>query len=620
MSMISLHKASLNLGTRPLLDKVDCSIEYNEKIALVGRNGAGKSTLLKVLTGSIVLDSGEINRVNGLKIASLAQEVPSGAKGFVYHFLFQALGETGELAGQYYELSRKNDHSEAMALCQQRMEEACAWDILPRVEMMANRLGIDLSLSMTKLSGGMKRRVLLAAALIQDADMLLLDEPTNHLDIASIEWLESYLKQSTATVILITHDRAFLSQIANKIIEIDRGQLYLFECNYEQYQDRREVRHLTEQKHHQLFDKKLAEEEVWLRQGVKARRTRNEGRVRALKAMRDEYQQRREAMGTMKSFSLETKQSGKLVLEAQHLSYAIAGKTIISDFSLLMSRGDKVGIIGPNGCGKTTLIQLLTGTLSASEGKIRTGTNIDIAYFDQLRQQLDDQSSLMNNVADSADFVNFNGRQVHVASYLKQFLFRPEQFNQPVSVLSGGERNRLLLAKLFAKPVNLLIMDEPSNDLDMETLELLESILMDFQGSLLLISHDRTLINNIVSSLLVYEEHGQFVEYVGGFEDYVRQRKQQKQKAVTAPQPAAKTKKKAVKLSYNEQRELSEMPRKIELLEEKIAKLQEAMSGTDFYQQDANTIAESQQTLKQCEQSLLDLYDRWEVLEDKSKL
>jgi ATP-binding cassette subfamily F protein uup len=616
MSIVSLHDVCLNIAGNQLLDKADWQLQPQDRVALVGRNGAGKSTLLKLLQGNLVSDSGQIHKLSGLRVAGLTQEVPIVEDESVYHFLVKSLGEIGEVLARFNELSQLGD-MDKLALCQQQMDNLHAWDQLPKIETMASRLGVKTNERMNNLSGGMKRRVLLAAALIAAPDLLLLDEPTNHLDIEAIEWLESYLKNFKGAVLLVTHDREFLSQVTTRIVEIDRGKLYQHDCDYETYLDRRESIRLSEQKQNDLFDKKLAEEEVWIRTGVKARRTRNEGRVRALKTLRDEYKARRNQSGKVKSFSLDVNRSGSVVIEANQVNYALGDKTILRDFSLLLNRGDKLGIIGPNGCGKTTLVRLLLGELQPDSGQIKLGTSISVAYFDQLRRQLLEDQTVMFNVGDGADYVTINGKQKHVASYLREFLFSPERFNQPVSVLSGGERNRLLLAKLFAKPVNLLVMDEPTNDLDIETLELLESMLVDYPGTLILISHDRVFINQVVTSVLVYEEAGQFNEFVGGYDEYKMQKKQQRDADVKAT--AVKRNVTANKLSFNEQRELAQLPQKIEQLEEKVAELQLQMADPKFYQQDTQKITKINQGLAEDEALLTQLYARWEALEDIEK-
>lgn len=612
MSLVSFQNVSLNLAGKQILEKQNWQIQPYARIALVGRNGAGKSTLLNVLQGQITPDHGDIHKQSGLRIAGLTQEVPISEQETVYHFLVKELGETGETIAQFRQLTKEGNVNKLVE-CQQTMDKLQAWDKLPKIETMATRLGFDVDASMNSLSGGMKRRVLLAAALISEPDLLLLDEPTNHLDINTIEWLESYLKAYPGSFVLITHDREFLKAVADQIVEIDRGYLYQYNCDYETFLNRRESRLLSEEKQHALFDKRLSEEEAWIRTGIKARRTRNEGRVRALKAMREQYKQRRAKIGHVKTLPLDVTRSGKLVLEAKHIDYTIEGKRLIKDFSLLLMRGDKVGIVGPNGCGKTTLVRLLLGELEAHAGEIRYGTSLKVAYFDQLRRQLNEQQTVMENIGEGSDFVTIQGKQKHVATYLKEFLFPPETFNKPVSVLSGGERNRLLLAKLFAKPVNLLVMDEPTNDLDLETLELLESMLMDFTGTLLLISHDRAFINHVVTSVLIYEGDGVFHEYVGGYDDYRRFKKQQRESV--APISEAKQSKRTKKLSYKEQRELTQLPQKIEQLEGEIATLQTKMADPSFYQQDSQEILYASQQLESNEKALKKLYQRWEELE-----
>lgn len=616
MSILSFHGVCLNLAGKQILDQVDWSIQAHDRIGLVGRNGAGKSTLMKVLQGEVAPDQGVIQQQSQLTVAGLTQAVPLSADETVYHFLVKELGPIGEALNQFH-LASTAGNLNKMAQYQQQIEQLQAWDKLPKIESMASRLGLDPAASMRSLSGGMKRRVLLAAALIASPDLLLLDEPTNHLDMDSIEWLESYLKNYVGSVLVVTHDRTFLSQVACQIVEIDRGQLFTYNCRYETYLERRDARLQSDAKQHALFDKRLSQEETWLRTGVKARRTRNEGRVRALKAMREAYQQRRKEVGRVQSRSIEAIRSGRLILEATEVNYAIGQNVFIHDFSLLLTRGDKVGIIGPNGCGKTTLVRLLLGEIAPSSGHIRLSDSLTIAYFDQLRRHLDERQTVMANVADGSDFVTIQGQQKHVASYLGDFLFSPETLNQPVSCLSGGERNRLLLAKLFAKPFNLLVMDEPTNDLDLETLELLESMLLDYQGTLLLISHDRAFINQVVTSILVYEGQGRFVESVGGYDAY---RAGQKQRLVLDSSPQKRTAEPRIKpdkLSYHEQRELAQLPRRIELSEQQVEQLQLEMADPSFYRKNGDEIIRAQQGLADEEKLLAQLYERWEQLETK---
>ena len=620
MSILSLNNVSLKLAENVVLDQVNWQIQPKDRIALVGRNGAGKSTLLNLLHGDITADSGQIQKSSGLRIAGLTQDVPISLEETVYHFLVKQLGEAGEVLAKY-RIACADGHLKHMARCEEQIEALQAWELLPQVDIMASRLGLPMDALMDSLSGGMRRRVLLASALIAKADLLLLDEPTNHLDMDAIEWLESYLAQYSGSIIVVTHDRQFLSQIANRIVEIDRGNLQSYDCNYETYLDRREARRLAEKTHDNLFDKRLKEEEVWIRQGIQARRTRNEGRVRRLKAMREDYRQRRSQQDKVKTVALQASYSGKTVIEAKNINYSINQQPLIRDFSFLLTRGDKVGIIGPNGCGKTTLIRLLLGELTPDSGAVHQGTSLEIAYFDQLRRQLDENQTVMANVADGADYVTINGQQKHVASYLKDFLFAPERFNQPVFSLSGGERNRLLLARLLAKPVNLLVMDEPTNDLDIETMELLETLLLDYPGTLLIISHDREFINQIVSSVLVYEGHGHFNEFIGDYDDYRAHKKQRQTKAPTAAATPSTQRAKSsntLKLSYNEQRELEQLPLQIEQLEKTIKHLHLKMLEPEFYQQTPQDMVQFNTELATQEKQLSAHYLRWEALEDKN--
>jgi ATP-binding cassette subfamily F protein uup len=615
MSILSLNNLSLTLANNVILDKVNWQIHPKTRIALVGRNGAGKSTLLKLLQGQIIPDSGTLQKQTNLRVASLMQDVPTSNNETVYHFLVHQLGTLGDVLTQYHEATLTNNMTQ-MAACQEKIDTENAWDILPQIEAMATHLSLPLDALINSLSGGMRRRALLGAALLAKADLLLLDEPTNHLDIDTIEWLETYLKNYPGTLLVVTHDRTFLTRIATSILEIDRGNLYLHASDYETYLDRQEAMRATEDTQNKLFDKRLKEEEVWLRQGIKARRTRNEGRVRKLEAMREAHKARRVLTGQAKSLALDTKTSGKKVLEAKHLTYQLNQKNLIHDFSCTIMRGDKIGIIGPNGCGKTTLVRLLLGDLTPSSGHVHLGTQLEIAYFDQLRRELDEKQTVMENVADGADFVTINGQSKHVASYLKDFLFTPDRFNQPVFSLSGGERNRLLLARLFAKPVNLLVMDEPTNDLDIETLELLETMLVDYPGTLLLISHDRAFLNQVVTSVLVYEEKGHIQEHVGSFDDYQRHQQQitlpkkTKSKSIAAPAaPIQNT------LSANERQELKQLPKKIERLEQTIKALHLEMAEPDFYQRETEAITRCTDQLNTLEEQLKQAYARWERLE-----
>ena len=616
MSILSLNNVSLKLADNVVLQHVDWQIQPKDRIALVGRNGAGKSTLINLLQGDLTPDSGHIQKEGGLRIAGLTQDVPVSINETVYHFLVKHLGPVGEVLAAYREASIQGDW-DVMATCEQQIDASHAWELLPRVEIMATRLGLPADAPMNSLSGGMRRRVLLASALLAEADLLLLDEPTNHLDVDAIEWLESYLNNYPGSILVVTHDRQFLSKIANRIVEIDRGNVHCHDCNYETYLDRREAIRLSEQKLDGLFDKRLKEEEVWIRQGVQARRTRNEGRVRRLEAMREDHRQRRNQQGKVKTVALQASYSGKTVIEAENISYTVNGQPLIRDLSFLLTRGDKVGIIGPNGCGKTTLIRLLLSELAPDSGSVRQGTSLEIGYFDQLRRQLDEKQTVMANVADGADYVTINGNKKHVASYLREFLFAPERFNQPVFSLSGGERNRLLLAKLLAKPINFLVMDEPTNDLDIETLELLESMLMDYPGTLLLISHDREFINQIVSSVLVFQGDGHIDEFVGGYDDYRTHKKRQQNTVTGAPAAQRARQPNVLKLSYNEQRELEQLPQQIEQLEKQIKALHFEMALPEFYQQTPQDRVRFTTNLAAQESALSENYARWEALEGR---
>lgn len=613
MALLSLNHVSLNLANTPILDDVSWQIQPKERIALVGRNGAGKSTLLKLLEGQLSPDQGSIQKAAQLRIACLMQDVPANPNETVYHFLVKQLGAIGEILATYREAFKQNN-VDAINRLQTQIDAENAWDFFPKIETMASHLQLPLDTHIDHLSGGMRRRALLGAALLAKADLLLLDEPTNHLDIQTIEWLEAYIKNYTGTVVIVTHDRTFLTAFATSIVAVDRGKLYCHACSYETYLDRQEAIRLSELNQNQLFDKRLKEEEAWLRQGIKARRTRNEGRVRKLLAMRENYRARRNQLGQAKSVTLDVATSGKLVLEAKELSYSTSTTNLIQNFSCTLMRGDKIGIVGPNGCGKTTLIRLLLGELAPSSGQLRLGTGLNIAYFDQLRQTLNEKQTVFENITDGSDFVTINGQSKHIASYLQDFLFSPDRFNQPVFSLSGGERNRLLLAKLFAKPINLLIMDEPTNDLDLETLELLETMLIDYTGTLLLISHDRTFLNHIVTSLFIFKDNGHIFELIGNYEDY------QRYQAVTAkpqpfPPPPSVKPKTPKRHNQDEVRALKQLPKKIEAIEKKIEALHLEMASPDFYNQDPLIVSQATEQLSLLENQLQEAYLLWEKLE-----
>lgn len=624
MNLLLFRNISLSFGGPSLLNGVTGTIQSNERIALVGRNGAGKSTLLKVLGGVIGADSGDIERAQGLKIAYLPQEVPPDTHGTVFDVAAHGLGEVGDLLARFEQVSEIAGESDAamaeLGKIQSKLEALDAWNYKQKVDQTLSRLSLDPHAQFAGLSGGLKRRVLLAQSLVNEPQILMLDEPTNHLDIESITWLEDFLLSFKGSIIFITHDRTFLQKLATKIIELDRGTLREFPCSYEEYLERKTAQLDAEEQQNDLFDKKLAQEEVWIRKGIKARRTRNEGRVRALVELRKERSQRRDKQGKVKLETNQGSQSGKLVIEAEHISFEWNQKKIVSDFSITIERGDRIAIIGPNGVGKTTLLKLLLKELEPTAGSVRHGTQLQIAYFDQLRAQLDLEKSVCENVVQGSDFVIVNEKQKHIMSYLSDFLFAPERARTPVKALSGGERNRLLLAKLFIQPANLLVMDEPTNDLDIETLDLLEEQLNDFKGTLLLVSHDRSFINNIVTSCLVYEDGG-INEYVGGYDDWLRQRKQDVSKTPAQPvkaatekeiKPAAQAKR---KLSYKEQRELEELPARIEQLEQQLASTHAKLADPAFFKLPTSEINAAQSQLEQLEAELERAYQRWGELD-----
>ena len=622
--LISLRSVSLGFGGPPVLDGIDLRIEAGERLCLLGRNGEGKSTLLKLVAGELQPEDGEIHRQRGLRIASLAQEAPAELTCTVYDVVAGGLGEVGELLSRHQHLSQdiaggRADLLKALNSVQQALEAAGGWRLGQRVETMLTRFGLEAAAGFSQLSGGLKRRALLARALISEPDLLLLDEPTNHLDIDAIRWLEDFLLTYRGALFFITHDRALIKRLATRIVELDRGQLTSWPGNYGKYLERKQAALEAEAARDALFDKKLAQEERWIRQGIKARRTRNEGRVRALKALREQRGQRRTRAGSARLRLDEGELSGKLVLEAEGVSAGHDDRLIIRDFSTLILRGDKIGIIGPNGSGKTTLIDLLLGRLAPWQGRIRMGTKLKIAYFDQHRAQLQEERSIIDNVADGSDRVTVNGQPRHVISYLQDFLFSPQRARTPAGALSGGERNRLLLAKLFARPSNLLVMDEPTNDLDIETLELLEERLVAYKGTLLLVSHDRDFIDNVVTSTLVLEGNGRVAEYVGGYQDWLRQRPLDspgktpaKREAGTKPGSRVRQRR---KLGYKEQRELEALPAAIERMEQEVERLQREMARPAFYQRGAGAITEDKKRLSTLEHELAAAYERWEFLE-----
>jgi len=622
MPILTTKNLQLSFGDKPILDNVNLSIDKGERICLVGRNGTGKSTLLKLLAKHIHPDDGEINYSQNVTVTELRQDVPESIKGSVYDVVAEGVGELGKIITEWHhvvlEVAENPDALNKLEKLQQQIESGHGWNLEQRISSTLSLLKLPADESFDSLSGGLKRRVLLAQALVAKPELLLLDEPTNHLDINAIIWLEDFLKSFNGAILFITHDRSFLQNLATRIIDLDRGQLSSWPGSYDKYLTAKQQQLDAEETANALFDKKLAQEEVWIRQGIKARRTRNEGRVRTLKKMREQRSQRREQVSTAKLATQKTELSGKIVIEAENLSFNWQQQAIIDDFSCKILRGDKIGIIGPNGCGKSTLIQLLIGDLKAQKGNLKIGTKLEIAYFDQQRNVLDLNKTVRDNIADGSDNVEVNGSSRHVIGYLKDFLFNPNQVNTPVSALSGGERNRLMLAKLFTRPFNFLIMDEPTNDLDIDTLELLEELLMDFQGTLLLVSHDREFINNIVDYCFVFEGHAKVNSYVGGYNDWIRQRPEIKTPKVTEDKKSVRGKpqKPRKKLGFNEQKELKALPRKIEKLENSISNLHQAMSDPAFYQQPEQTINDTQQQLTLQETELEQLFERWEELEN----
>ena len=631
MPLLRLDKVSLTYGPRPLLDGVSLDVRRGERVCLVGRNGEGKSSLMRLLTGEIAPDGGEVWLRPNARVAHLAQEVSGDSGETVFDIVAGGLPECGRLLSEYHHAAAAlaHDHGEKaiarLADLQHQLEAVNGWELDQRVANVLSRLELDGEARMHSLSGGWRRRVLLARALVCEPDLLLLDEPTNHLDIEAITWLEDFLATYTGALLFITHDRAFLRRLATRIIELDRGRLSSWPGNYDEYLRKKAEQLAAEEQHNALFDKKLSQEEAWIRQGIKARRTRNEGRVRALEALRLERGRRRERIGKADLQLEGAEASGRIVFDCEDVEFGFGETSVIRDFSTKILRGDRIGIIGPNGAGKSTLIKLLLGELQPRRGQVHRGTKLQIAYFDQQREQLDPALTVMNSVGEGRETVTVNGHTRHVAGYLRDFLFPAERLRSPVSTLSGGERNRLLLARLFARPANLLIMDEPTNDLDVETLELLEELLTEYQGSLLLVSHDRAFLDNVVTGTLVLEGEGRVGEYVGGYSDWLRQRQTPaalkaaefaRAKAAAASPPAAdKRSAKPRKLSYNEQRELDALPGKIEALETEQRQLQARMNDPQFYQGTPEEMAPVLARIEAISAALEGCYARWGALE-----
>ncbi|MEZ5467579.1 MAG: ATP-binding cassette domain-containing protein [Lysobacterales bacterium] len=626
MPLLTLNNIDYSVGGPLLIKDATLAIDPGERVCVVGRNGEGKSTLLKLIAGEIAPDDGRIARSEGLRIARMPQEVPRDLAGTVFDVIALGGGDTGRLLAEYHHVSHAPEvDTERLSELHEAIDAAQGWTLEARATQAVERLGLPEDTDFAALSGGMKRRVLLAQALLLSPDVLLLDEPTNHLDIEAIAWLENFLREFSGAIIFVTHDRAFLQALATRIVEIDRGRISSWPGDYQNYLRRKEERAHAEAMENALFDKKLAQEEVWIRQGIKARRTRNEGRVTALKAMRRERAARREQQGLAKLEVAEASSSGKRVLRAVNVSYAIGGRKLVRDFSTTILRGDRVGIVGPNGIGKTTLIRLLLGELTPDQGEIIVGTQLQVAYFDQYRATLREDWNALDNVAEGQEFIDIGGRRTHVLGYLQDFLFSPERARAPITRLSGGERNRLLLARLFARPSNLMILDEPTNDLDIETLELLEEQLAAYTGTVLLVSHDRAFLDAVVTSTLVLEGDGRIGDFVGGYSDWEQQRSQAVERArvaavekaaapvvTTAPTTPASPRR---KLSYKEQRELEQLPARIEALETEIAQRTAAMTEPGFFQRDGAVIVADQQALAERQRELEVAYGRWQELE-----
>ena len=629
MSLIRLRNIHVGFGGPAILESISVSIDAGERLCLLGRNGTGKSTLLKVISGEVKPESGDLEFKQNLKLAVLDQEPRGDLQGSIFDVVAMGLGENARYLQDYHHAlhnfsENTNDQTIAeLQRAQDQVELHNAWQLNQQVEEVLSRMKLDGDMDYISLSGGMKRRVLLAKALVVKPDILLLDEPTNHLDLHAIQWLEEQLLNYKGALMFITHDRSFMRKLSTRIIELDRGILTSYPGNYDTYLRRKAEALQAEEVENAHFDKKLAQEEVWIRQGIKARRTRNEGRVRALEKMRSERNQRRNQVGKVAMNVASADRSGKLVAEAENVSFEYDGKPLITGLNTTILRGDKIGIIGPNGAGKTTLLRLLLGDLKPTTGSIVTGTKQEVAYFDQFRAQLDDNETVIENLSHGREFVEINGNRKHVIGYLQDFLFAPERARSPVSMLSGGERNRLLLAKLFSKPSNILVLDEPTNDLDIETLELLEELVMDYKGTVLVVSHDREFVNNVVTSTLVFEGGAQVNEYVGGYDDWLSYSKT-KAKSDNSKTPDKKSvaqetqQNKVVKsknLSYKLQRELDALPAQIEEFENEIESLQNQMASDEFYKQEKEIILEVQQKLEKIQADLAHCYTRWEEIE-----
>ena len=624
--LIQIKNLSFSIGGPLLIENANLTINPLEKIGLVGRNGTGKSTFLKLLMRNHLPDDGEVHIKSGLNIAQLIQSIPQNIHDSITTVIASGHSKHGETLAEYF---RQHAHGNVSEKIQALMTEHDLWSDINAAQTLVSRFDLDPETSFSSLSGGMKRRVLLAKALINHPELLLLDEPTNHLDISTIEWLEQFLGNTNIALVIVSHDRAFLNKLCSRIIEIDHGKITSWEGNFDHFLAKKAKWLEEEERYNALFDKKLAQEETWIRQGIKARRTRNEGRVRALKQLREQRKERRDRQGTASFKIQEQSASGKRVIELRNITHQFDEQVIIKDFSCNIIRGDKVGIIGANGCGKSTLIKIITEQIKPDEGSVKLGTKLEVAYLDQMRSDINESLSVLDNISGGRDQITVNGVEKHIMSYVQEFLFSPVQARGPVTALSGGEKNRLLLAKLFTKPFNLLILDEPTNDLDMETLELLENLLVEFKGTLLLVSHDRTFLDNVVSSTIVFEgtqdEPGIVNEYIGGFEDWLRQRKKtpvkiKKDKTTdthtqTSKSSQTESANRRKKLSYKEQRELDDLPEKIEELETKIEQQSSEMNKPDYFKQESSLLAKDSENMKEWQNQLEHCYLRWEELD-----
>jgi ATP-binding cassette subfamily F protein uup len=629
MALITLRDISMSFGAEPLLDRLNLTVAAGERICLLGRNGVGKTTLMSILGGGLSPDSGEVMRSQGVTVSGLPQGVPDDLHGTVFDVICRGMGPRGERLTRYRHLcevsesgnSTAADAHEKLAALQHTIDSEDGWQVQQQVARIISQMNLAADGEVSTFSTGMKRQVLLAAALVAQPDILCLDEPTNHLDMAAIGWLEEVLLKWSGTLLMITHDRMMIRRLATRILEIDRGILHSWDCDYATYLQRSQERLEAEEKGNRRFDKRLSAEEAWIRQGIKARRTRNEGRVRALKKLREARRSRRDRTGRVRMVLDEAERSGKTVVEAKDLTFTYGDRPIVENFSCTIMRGDRIGILGPNGVGKSTLIRLLLGELSPGQGRIKHGTNLEVLYFDQLREQLDENKTVQENVSPNSDMLDVGGRRRHIIGYLKDFLFSPQRSRTPVWVLSGGEKNRLLLAKLFARPANVLVLDEPTNDLDVETLELLEELLLDYSGTVLLVSHDRTFVNNVVTSTLVFEGSGRIEGYAGGYDDWLVQRpaeaalKPEKPSAGRGRKSALPAEPARKKLGYMQKRELEALPGRIETLEARQQELFQTMSDPDFYRQEGERIARVKNELARVEKDLEAAFARWEALE-----